>query len=99
MALKKVRWGLISTARINQRVIPEIRQAARSELVAVASRDQAQAEAYANTWQIPKAYGGYEKLLADPDIDAVYISVPNGFHEAWSVKSADAGKPVLWEKP
>jgi predicted dehydrogenase len=99
MAEKRVRWGLLGTARINERLIPAIRDSQCSELVAVASRSQARADEYARQWAIPRAYGSYESMLADPDIDAVYISLPNGFHEAWSVRCADAGKHVLCEKP
>ncbi|MCC7449709.1 MAG: Gfo/Idh/MocA family oxidoreductase [Anaerolineae bacterium] len=95
----KIRWGLISTARINERLIPAIRQATRSELVGVASRDQAKAERYAQQWNIPCAYGSYEAMLADPQIDAVYIPLPNGYHAEWAIKSADAGKHILCEKP
>jgi xylose dehydrogenase (NAD/NADP) len=99
MTVRKVRWGLISTARINERLIPVIRQAERSELVAIASRDGERAKSYAKQWNIPHAYQGYDALLADPDIDAVYVSLPNGFHAEWSIKSANAGKHVLCEKP
>src|SRR5258708_24478338 len=99
MSARKVRWGLISTARINEGLIPVIRQAAGSELIAVASRDRVRADQYANEWHIPNAYHSYEALLADRGIDAVYISLPNAFHAEWSIKSADAGKHVLCEKP
>jgi len=95
----KLRWGLISTANINRVLIPVIRASERSELVAVASRDQARAEAYADEWEIPRAVGSYEDLLADPEIDVVYISLPNSLHAEWTVKAADAGKHVLCEKP
>ena len=94
-----VRWGLLSTARINDRLIGPIRDAERSELVAVASRSDERAEAYARQQEIPRAYGSYEQLLADPDINAIYISLPNGFHADWSIRCADAGKHVLCEKP
>ena len=97
--MNKLRWGLLSTARINRAVIPPIRDSERSELVAVASRDQAKAEAYAQDWMIPRAYGSYEALLADKDIDAIYNSLPNGLHAEWSIKCAEAGKHVLVEKP
>lgn len=95
----QVRWGLLSTARINERLIPAIRAAGRSELVGVASRDRAKAISYAEKWGISRAFGSYEAMLADPEIDAVYISLPNGYHCEWSVKAADAGKHVLCEKP
>jgi len=97
---RRVRWGLLSTARINERVIPAMRTAPRSELLAVASqRGSDAAQTYATRWQIPRAYGDYDRLLADPEIDAVYISLPNALHATWSVKAAAAGKHVLCEKP
>lgn len=96
---KKIRWGILSTARINRSLIPPIRQSERSELVAVASRALDKAQAYAKEWRIPTAYGSYEALLADPTIDAVYISLPNTMHCEWTVKAAKAGKHVLCEKP
>jgi len=95
----KIRWGILSTARINRSLIPPIRQSERSELVAVASRSLDKAQAYAKEWDIPTAYGSYEALLADPGIDAVYISLPNTLHCEWTVKAATAGKHVLCEKP
>ncbi len=99
MGEKRVCWGLLSTASINERLIPAIRDSQRSELLAVASRSPAKAEQYAKHWGIPRAYGSYEAMLAAQDIDAIYISLPNGFHKEWSVKCADAGKHVLCEKP
>lgn len=69
-------WGLLSTARINRRLIPAIRAAKRAELRAVASRSQVRAQAYAAEWNIPQAHGSYEALLADPDIDVIYVSQP-----------------------
>jgi predicted dehydrogenase len=95
----KIRWGLLSTARINDALIAPIRSAARSELAAVASRDLNKARAYAAQKGIPTAYGSYEELLADPAIDAVYISLPNALHCEWTIKAADAGKHILCEKP
>lgn len=99
MAETSLRWGLLSTARINERLIPAIRDSERSELVAVGSRDGAKAESYAAHWSIPRAHGSYEALIADPGVDALYISLPNGFHEEWTLKAADGGKHVLCEKP
>lgn len=96
---KKVRWGLLSTANINKALIGPLQRAERSELVAVASRDQAKATAYAKEQAIPQAYGSYEALLADPDIDVIYNPLPNLLHREWTVKAADAGKHVLCEKP
>ncbi len=92
-------WGLLSTARINRRLIPAIRATKRAELRAVASRRQVRARAYAADWDIPRAYGSYEALLADPDIDVIYVSLPNSLHAEWTVQAARAGKHVLCEKP
>jgi xylose dehydrogenase (NAD/NADP) len=94
-----LRWGLLSTARINRALIPAIRAAARSELTTVASRTIARAEAYATEWQIPRAAGSYDALLADPEIDIVYIPLPNHLHAEWTVRALEAGKHVLCEKP
>lgn len=95
----KIRWGLLSTAHINDALIAPIRQASRSELVAVASRDASRAREYAQSKGIPTAHGSYEALLADPNVDVVYISLPNALHAEWTVKAAQAGKHVLVEKP
>jgi len=94
-----VKWGIVSTADINRKVIPGAHASDKVELVGVASRDQDRADAYARDWDIPRAYGSYEALLADPDIEAVYISLPNTLHAEWSIKALDAGKHVLCEKP
>jgi xylose dehydrogenase (NAD/NADP) len=94
-----VRWGILSTARINRLVIPAAHASEQAELVGVASRDRARAEEYARQWEIPRAYGSYESLLADDEIEAVYISLPNNLHCEWSVRSLEAGKHVLCEKP
>jgi len=94
-----VKWGIVSTADINRKLIPGAHASEKVELVAVASRDQARAEAYAQEWSIPRAYGSYEALLADPEVEAVYISLPNTLHCEWSIKAVEAGKHVLCEKP
>ena len=94
-----VKWGVVSTADINRKVIPGAHASDKVDLVAVASRDRARAEAYAREWEIPRAYGSYEELLADPEIEAVYISLPNTLHAEWSIKALDSGKHVLCEKP
>lgn len=94
-----IRWGLLSTAGINRALIPPIRASERSELLGVASRDLEKGKAYAAEREIPKVYGSYEEMLADPEIDAVYISLPNSLHCEWTVKAAEAGKHVLCEKP
>ena len=85
--MNKVRWGLLSTANINRRLIPAIRASTRGELVAVASRTQERADAYAQEWQIPQAFGSYEAMLDSDAIDAVYIGLPNHLHAEYSVKS------------
>jgi xylose dehydrogenase (NAD/NADP) len=95
----RVGWSLLSTARINERIIPVIRASPRCDLLAVASRSQDTADRFAREWRIPRAYGAYEDMLADPDIDAVYIALPNHLHTEWAVRCADAGKHVLCEKP
>ena len=97
--MSAVRWGIISTAHINRLLIPGAHASPKIELDAVASRDRVKAEAYAMQWEILQAYGSYEELLADPGIDAVYISLPNNLHVEWSVKALEAGKHVLVEKP
>ena len=94
-----VRWGILSTADINRKVIPGAKASPKVDLVGVASRTQDRAEQYASWWEIPRAYGGYEALLADDEIDAVYISLPNTLHVEWSIKALEAGKHVLCEKP
>jgi predicted dehydrogenase len=94
-----VRWGIISTANINRKVIPGAKASPKVDLVGVASRSQERAEQYASWWEIPRAYGSYEALLADDEIDAVYISLPNTLHCEWSIKALEAGKHVLCEKP
>jgi len=94
-----VRWGILSTADINRKLIPSAHASPKVDLLAVASRDEGRAEAYAREWQIERAYGSYDELLADPDIEAVYIPLPNTMHAEWSIKALDAGKHVLCEKP
>ena len=97
--MNNVRWGLVSTANINRRVIPAIRESQRSELIAVASRDLQQARSYAQKWEIPQAFGSYQAMLNSDQVDAVYISLPNHLHAEWSIKAMQAGKHVLCEKP
>lgn len=94
-----LRWGLLGTARINAALIKPLRMSARNVLAAVASRDAARAQAYAAEWSIPRWFPSYEALLADPEIDAIYISLPNSLHVEWTIKAAQAGKHVLCEKP
>lgn len=97
--MNQVRWGLLSTARINRRLIPAIRASARGTLVAVASRSQAAAERYAAEWDIPQAFGSYEALLDSGAVDAVYIGLPNHLHATWTIRALQAGVHVLCEKP
>lgn len=97
--MKKVRWGLVSTARINRRFIPAVRESERGELVAVASRSLEKAQAYAVQWDIPQAFGSYDAMFASGEVDAVYISVPNELHAPLSIKALEAGLHVLCEKP
>jgi xylose dehydrogenase (NAD/NADP) len=97
--MNTVRWGLISTARINRHLIPAIRKSRQGELVAVASRDLENARAYARHWHIPRAFGSYQELLESGEVDAVYISLPNHLHAEWTVKALKAGIHVLCEKP
>jgi len=92
-------WGLLSTARINRRLIPALRAARRAELVAVASRSEARADDYATEWAIPQAYGSYQDLLNAPNVDVIYIALPNSLHAEWTVRAIEAGKHVLCEKP
>jgi xylose dehydrogenase (NAD/NADP) len=89
----------MSTARINAAVIPGLQESPQSELLAVASRTDDRAAEYARGWGIPRWYGSYDALLEDPDVEAVYISLPNGPHVEWSVRALEAGKHVLCEKP
>jgi predicted dehydrogenase len=99
MTYEPVRWGIISTADINRLVIPPSQASEKVDLVGVASRTQEWADGYAATWHIPRAYSSYDALLADPEIEAVYISLPNSLHVEWSIRAAEAGKHVLCEKP
>jgi D-xylose 1-dehydrogenase (NADP+, D-xylono-1,5-lactone-forming) len=94
-----VKWGIVSTANINAKVIPGAKASPKIDLVAVASRTQDRADAYAKEWGIERAYGSYDALLADPDVEAVYISLPNTLHCEWSIRAVEAGKHVLCEKP
>lgn len=99
-AAPRLRWGILSTARIaRERFIPGVRAGATGEVVAIASREAERARQVAAQLQIPRAYGSYEELLADPQVDAVYIALPNSLHVEWTVRAAQAGKHVLCEKP
>ncbi len=96
----RIRWGILSTASIGvQKVIPGMRTAANAEVLGIASREPGRAASVAADLDIPRAYGSYPELLADPDIDAVYIPLPNHLHARWTIEAARAGKHVLCEKP
>lgn len=96
----KIRWGILSTANIGtQKVIPAIQKAENCEVVAICSRNLETAQKAASELGIPKSYGSYEELLADQNIDAVYIPLPNHLHVPWTIKALEAGKHVLCEKP
>jgi predicted dehydrogenase len=98
--MRKLRFGVLGTAKIaREKVIPPLQRAARCEVAAIASRDAAVARELANRLDIARAHGSYEELLADPDIDAVYIPLPNHLHLPWTIRAAEAGKHVLCEKP
>jgi D-xylose 1-dehydrogenase (NADP+, D-xylono-1,5-lactone-forming) len=97
---KKLRWGILGCARITRRgLIPGLRASARNELLALASRNPAQVQAWAQEFHVPKAYASYQEVLDDPEVDAVYIPLPNELHKIWVNAAADAGKHVLCEKP
>jgi len=96
----KIKWGVLGVAKIaTQKVIPAMLRGRSTEVTAIASRDDARAEEAAAALGIPRAYGSYEALLADPDIQAVYIPLPNHLHAPWTIRAAEAGKHVLCEKP
>lgn len=98
--MTELRWGILSTATIGRtRVIPGIQRAARCQIIAIASRATDQARDAAAAAEIPRAYGSYEALLADAEVDAVYIPLPNHLHAEWTIAAARAGKHVLCEKP
>lgn len=97
--MNKIKWGILSTARINQRLIPAMHNSERGDLYAVSSRDPVAASVFAREWKIPVSYGTYLELLADPEIDVVYIPLPNNLHKEWIILSLEAGKHVLCEKP
>lgn len=100
MPIKKVRWGILGAASIAiRRVIPAMQGGDWSEIAAIASRDRNKAQETARSLGIPKAYGSYEELLADPEIEAIYNPLPNHLHVPWTIRAAEAGKHVLCEKP
>ncbi len=98
--MRKVRWGIMSTAKIGlQKVIPAMQKGAYCDIRAIASRDPDRARDAAQRLGIPRSFDSYEELLGDPDIEAVYIPLPNHLHVPWSIKALEAGKHVLCEKP
>src|SRR6185436_14725837 len=94
-----MRLGLLSTANINRAILAGAAKAGRIDVAAVASRDASRADTYAAEHGIARAHGSYEALLADPDVEAIYISLPNGMHHEWTMHALAAGKHVLCEKP
>jgi predicted dehydrogenase len=100
MTLRKIKWGIISTAKIGlNRVIPGMLKSELCEMSAISSRSLAAAEEAARNLGIEKAYGSYEELLADPTVEAIYNPLPNHLHVPWTIKALEAGKHVLCEKP
>ncbi|GIW83057.1 MAG: oxidoreductase [Gemmatales bacterium] len=99
MPAGKLRWGILGVAKINERLIPRFSRTKNAELLAIASRSLDRAKAAAQASGIARAYGSYEALLDDPDIDAVYNPLPNTLHAEWTKKAADKGKHILCEKP
>src|SRR4051812_35725925 len=97
---KALRWGILGCARISRSgLIPGVRDSQTGTLMTLASRNRTTAEDWAREFGVPKAAGSYEEVLADPEIDAVYIPLPNELHKPWVLAAADAGKHVLCEKP
>jgi len=95
----KLHWGILGVAKINERLLPAFAKATNAELVAIGSRSMDRAKSAAHAAGIRKAHGSYEALLQDPEIDAVYIPLPNTLHSVWARKAADHGKHILCEKP
>jgi predicted dehydrogenase len=99
MSTEAVRWGLLGTARINEKLLRGARGTDTAQMVAVGSRSQAVGDAFATRYGLPKVHVSYETLLADPEVEAVYIALPNSLHHAWTMAAIAAGKHVLCEKP
>src|SRR5438105_15573923 len=98
--MKKIRWGVLGVAKIAvEKVIPAMQRGELCEIVAIASREKAKADEAARRLEIPRAYGSYDALLADAEIDAIYNPLPNHLHVPWSIRALEAGKHVLFEKP
>ena len=97
---KRVRWGVLGVAKIaTEKVIPGMQQCKHARVTAIASRSQATADRAARALRIPRAYGSYDALITDENVDAIYIPLPNHLHLEWAIKAARAGKHVLCEKP
>ena len=96
---QKVRWGVLGTANFGRTILPAMQRCQFAEVIAVASRSLASAKAYAKELAIPEAYGSYEELLRDPEVDAIYIPLPNHMHIGPAKQALEAGKHVLCEKP
>jgi D-xylose 1-dehydrogenase (NADP+, D-xylono-1,5-lactone-forming) len=94
-----VKWGLLSTALINEAILAGAAETSDVDVIAVASRDEERARSYADEHGLERSYGSYEGLLADPDVEAVYVSLPNSLHVEWTLKALESGKHVLVEKP
>src|SRR5258708_3772356 len=97
--MSKLRWGIISTGAIAHKLARGVLRSETGELVAVASRTESKAREFAKLYQIPHAHGSYEALLADPNVDVVYISTPHPQHREWALRAAQAKKHILCEKP
>ncbi len=98
--MEKFRWGILSTANIGRKaMIPALKKTPMAEVLAVASRDGEKAKTFAEELGIPRSYGSYQALLEDPEVDAVYIPLPNHLHKEWTIRAAEAGKHILCEKP
>lgn len=97
--MKSLRWGLMSTADINRKIIPAIRASKDGNLTSVASREKSRAIQYAQKWSIPYSFGSYDEMLSSDTVDIVYIGLPNHLHAEWSIKAMQTGKHVLCEKP
>src|SRR5215472_19080745 len=99
MTSSPLRIGILGTAKIARQFVAGVRPSAEVEIVAVASRDAGKAAGFASELGIPRHYACYDSMLAASDIDAIYIPLPNGLHAEWSIRTAQAGKHVLCEKP
>lgn len=99
MIMKKYKWGILGAGSITHKFVSDLKLLDNAELYAVGSRSKEKAEDYAKQYAIPKAYGSYEELLADKDVEIIYIATPHTLHKEWAIKSLEAGKAVLCEKP